>query len=364
MSAAAKQDIRGWKALKPMPRGGRHDHCCCEIDDHRIIIVGGLDAYENILSSGMIYDARTELWTPLPNDMPEPLYSFGIAGNDKYVFVIGGMANRGLSKAVYRLSLETYEWTTMAPMGTARWRLAAVRKGDCIYVFGGVGKFSSLRSVERILFAGFCLRSVERYTIVDNAWEPLPDMKEGRCEHCAVAGSGRDIYIVGGVYTDDSFEIFDSASLLWKTAGTPCKIPGKAYTVAALLKDQYLAVIGGFNKDVNVTADCLIYDTWSKHWSVTPSSVYLLSPRHSFIAVVQDNKIVVAGGVDGQDQVLSSTEYIGIDNLLEYAPLHYPLPLLVFDRILEIGKGDDDRGDTADADEAPRKKAKIVQSNS
>ena len=110
MSAAAKQDIRGWKALKPMPQGGRHHHGCCEINDHRMIIVGGRDADGNRLDSGMIYDARTELWTPLPNDMPEGLCSVAIAVNDKYVFVIGGMpACCEYSNTVYRLSFETFE---------------------------------------------------------------------------------------------------------------------------------------------------------------------------------------------------------------------------------------------------------------
>ena len=139
MSVAAKQNIRGWKALKPMPQGGRYDHGCCEIDGHRMIIVGGANTDSNILSCGMIYDVRTELWTPLPNDMPEPLRNFGIVGNDKYVLVIGCMTPRGgFSKAVYWLSLGTFEWTFMAPMGTARFRFAAVQKGDYIYVFGGV----------------------------------------------------------------------------------------------------------------------------------------------------------------------------------------------------------------------------------
>ena len=125
-----------------------------------------------------------------------------------------------------------------------------------------------------------------------------------------------------------------------------------------------MVVIGGIDNDYDATADCLIYDTWSKHWSVTPSSMDMLTPRHSFIAAVLDSKIVVAGGMDGDRQVLSSTEFIDIDDLLEYAPLHYPLPSLLFNRILEIGKADDDRGNSGYADEAPRKKAKIVQSNS
>ena len=61
-------------------------------------------------------------------------------------------------------------------------------------------------------------------------------------------------------------------------------------------------------------------------------------PREYFTAAVLDGKIVVAGGVDGRDQVLSPAGFIDIDNLLEYAPLHYPLPSLVFGRILEVGK--------------------------
>ena len=48
-----------------------------------MIIFDGRDADGNMLSRGMIYDARIELWTPLPNDMPKSLHCFGIAGNDK-----------------------------------------------------------------------------------------------------------------------------------------------------------------------------------------------------------------------------------------------------------------------------------------
>ena len=70
-----------------MPQGARWCHGCCKIDDHRMIIVGGKHTVAgDILASGMIYDARSELWMPLPNDTPEHLRSFAIGGNDKYVF--------------------------------------------------------------------------------------------------------------------------------------------------------------------------------------------------------------------------------------------------------------------------------------
>ena len=114
------------------------------------------------------------------------------------MFVIGGVPARGIvSNTVYRLSLETFEWTTMAPMGTARYGCAAVRKGDYIYVFGG--------------FSGSVLRLVERYSIIDNAWESLPDMEKERYDHCAVAGPEDDIYIVGGYHRIDTLDILDTA---------------------------------------------------------------------------------------------------------------------------------------------------------
>ena len=64
-----KQRIRGWKKLPPMPGGVREGHGCCEIDDHRMIILGGKDADGNVLSSNFIYDARSKQSTPLPNDV-------------------------------------------------------------------------------------------------------------------------------------------------------------------------------------------------------------------------------------------------------------------------------------------------------
>ena len=193
----------------------------------------------------------------------------------------------------------------MSPMSTAQFGLAAVQKGDNKYVFGGC--------------SGRYLRLVERYSNIDNAWELLPEMEEQRGGHYAIAGSGDDIYIVGGADISESFKIFDTASLLWKSAGPPHEMSGKKYAVAVLLKDQYLVNIGGWDEDSDVTADCLIYDIWSKDWSVTQPSIDILTRRDDDLtADALDEKVVVAGGLDGK----LDSEFIDIDDLLEYAPLH------------------------------------------
>eukprot|EP00816_Leptocylindrus_hargravesii_P013054 CAMPEP_0196804752 /NCGR_PEP_ID=MMETSP1362-20130617/4414_1 /TAXON_ID=163516 /ORGANISM="Leptocylindrus danicus, Strain CCMP1856" /LENGTH=73 /DNA_ID=CAMNT_0042177235 /DNA_START=188 /DNA_END=406 /DNA_ORIENTATION=+ len=68
--SANKQHTNAWRNQQPMILDGRFHHGSAKIDDHRIIIVGGQDADGNDLSSGFIYDARTQQSTPLPNDMP------------------------------------------------------------------------------------------------------------------------------------------------------------------------------------------------------------------------------------------------------------------------------------------------------
>eukprot|EP00814_Leptocylindrus_danicus_P008883 CAMPEP_0116025972 /NCGR_PEP_ID=MMETSP0321-20121206/13491_1 /TAXON_ID=163516 /ORGANISM="Leptocylindrus danicus var. danicus, Strain B650" /LENGTH=75 /DNA_ID=CAMNT_0003498517 /DNA_START=61 /DNA_END=285 /DNA_ORIENTATION=+ len=63
--------------------------------------------------------------------------------------------------------------------------------------------------------------------------------------------------------------------------------------------------------------------------------------RSTHTAAVLDRKIVVAGGAGGKGnefKALASVECIDIDALLQYAPLHYPLPDWIIDRVLEIGK--------------------------
>ena len=58
-NAVNEQHTRGWKELPPMLQGARDSHGCCEIDEHRMIILGGEDDDGNVLSSGFVYDART-----------------------------------------------------------------------------------------------------------------------------------------------------------------------------------------------------------------------------------------------------------------------------------------------------------------
>ena len=67
-------------------------------------------------------------------------------------------------------------------------------------------------------------------------------------------------------------------------------------------------------------------------------------------AAVLDGKIIVAGGEGRDFNALASVECIDADALLEYAQLHFPLPTLLFNRILQIGKFESERVDWIDND--------------
>merc|ERR1712043_13886 len=134
-------------------------------------------------------------------------------------------------------------------------------------------------------------------------------------------------------------DVFDTSSLSWKNPTYLRDMPVvRCRAAAVLLKKKYLVVMGGYDEAWCATAGCLIYDIWCNRWSSTPASMDMNEAREQHTAAVLDGKIVVAGGVGRGSKVLASVECIDADALLEYAPLHYPLPTLLFKRILEIGK--------------------------
>ena len=108
-------------------------------------------------------------------------------------------------------------------------------------------------------------------------------------------------------------------------------------SAAVVLMNRYLVVIGGQDEEEEVTAGCLIYDCSINQWTSTPTLMHMITARYYNTAAVLDGKIVVAGGVN-RGQGLSSMECIDARDVLEYAPLDYPLPELYFNQILQLGK--------------------------
>eukprot|EP00816_Leptocylindrus_hargravesii_P008066 CAMPEP_0196801514 /NCGR_PEP_ID=MMETSP1362-20130617/1283_1 /TAXON_ID=163516 /ORGANISM="Leptocylindrus danicus, Strain CCMP1856" /LENGTH=86 /DNA_ID=CAMNT_0042172525 /DNA_START=5 /DNA_END=262 /DNA_ORIENTATION=+ len=83
-TSADEQDTQARRNQQPM-KLGRSGHGSASIDDHRMIIVGGMDEGGKRLSSGLIYDVRTQQSTPLRHDMPAALVGCCVVVNDEFV---------------------------------------------------------------------------------------------------------------------------------------------------------------------------------------------------------------------------------------------------------------------------------------
>jgi len=122
-----------------------------------------------------------------------------------------------------------------------------------------------------------------------------------------------------------------------------------------------------------VAEHCLIYDFFGNRWSTVPKSMNIMTERGSHCSaalLLRDDGgsdgetnsravvvvvVVVAGGRDENSDIVASAELLmdvrGL--LLEYAPLVYPLPPFLLDKILQFvtngnnndaGEEDDDAG--------------------
>ena len=188
----------------------------------------------------------------------------------------------------------------MALMEISLTACADMLLGDCTYIFGGYSdEYGELTSVER-------------YSILGNTWEDLPNMGVARWDISAVAALRNDIFILGG-YDSRVLALFDTELLEWKAEAILCDMPGlKGAAAAAVLKNRYLVVIAGKGEYFDRSAGWLIYDCWSNQWSRKSASVNMFTARDGHTAAVIDGEIVVAGG-----QYLSSMECIDANDILK-----------------------------------------------
>mmetsp|Transcript_9321 Transcript_9321/g.14023 ORF Transcript_9321/g.14023 Transcript_9321/m.14023 type:complete len:349 (-) Transcript_9321:285-1331(-) len=292
-----------------MPLGARSRHGSCRINEHIMLILGGWDVNDKRCSDGIVYNIKTKEWWTLPHPTPAALAACSVVATaNGRVYVVGGRGSSGKAvNTVYCLSLKTWRWTNMAPMGTGRYGCAIALAAGYIHVFGGEGG------------NGRVLKSVERYSIVDDTWEYLPSMAEERKYHSAALFGADNIVIVGGAR---SVLVFDVFLKRWKTKGAYNlrDMPGERHAAAVVaLKNRYLMVIGGYrSEEVPDASSCYIFDWSSNRWFKTPASMNMSTPRRFHSATVLDGKIVVAGGYSNHDGCLSSMECIDVNTILNY----------------------------------------------
>jgi hypothetical protein len=157
------------------------------------------------------------------------------------------------------------------------------------------------------------------YILLDHVggWLPTGNLNVPRSGHTATLLPDGTVLVVGGWSMDaatkaivklDSAELYDPATGIWTPTGS-LATPRSGHT-ATLLSTGKVLVAGGdetyLSPGLGLGGTTELYDPTTGSWSATGN---LNIPRIDFTATVLTNgKVLVAGGVDNQNEILSSAE--------------------------------------------------------
>jgi N-acetylneuraminic acid mutarotase len=255
-------------------------------------------------------------WTTVA---PMPTARFGLAaatGADGRIYAIGGLYGSVLNTVeAYTPGLNL--WSTRASMPTAREALAAAAAFDGrIYVFGGEGSL------------GTAVNTAEAYNPFSNTWSTVAPMPTARIGVTAATGRDGRIYAIGGLRFNintnsqeilNTVEAYNPFSNTWSTVA-PMPTP-RSDPAAATGLDGRIYVFGGLDESFNISNTVEAYSPFSNTWSTVapmPTARWELAA-----AAGPYGRINVLGG-DGSSGTLNTVEtYNAFTNHWSSAP---PMP--------------------------------------
>ena len=263
--------------------------------DGNIIVAGGFGVGGD-LTTVQIYNIGGQVWTsgasvPVPN-----CEGTAVTVNDVF-YVIGGRTNKNV---FFSYDLFTDTWNTTLPaLPSPRAGLASAVVGDMIYVMGGRTGTAPL--------SGTPLATVERYDILNNAWQTMAPLPSPRMD-LAAAAVGNKIFVFGGstgflagMMTD--VDVYDPNTDTWDTSPTDMLTP-RAVMYACADKGGMIYLIGGTSDGTTATGVVEAYkvstDTWITGYASIPT------PRGEAGAVSHAGGIYMVGGAQPHSGTFAS----------------------------------------------------------
>ena len=252
---------------------------------------------------------NVEVGWQLGSPMPSPARSeLPAVTLDGLIYVPGGFGDER--------RLDAYDplddaWQTLAPMPDGRHHLMATAFNDSLYIIGGA-----------IAGSWNPGDTVWRYDPPANTWTELPPMPESRLAGAAVTLDDK-IYVVGGAGGSEALLEWMPDSGGWRSLSGPGQ-PREHVNAVAFQNELW--VIGGRWQGTGELATVEIFDPTIETWREGPS---MNVARAGFAAAVVRDHLFVAGGeviINGQE-TLGLVEVLAPDSdTWQFAP-ELPVPM-------------------------------------
>jgi len=302
-----------WSATGSMVHP-RHLHTATLLHDGRVLVAGGAGPDGNQQQSSELYDPAKGTWTATGNlnfarqDHTATLLPNGM---DRKVLVAGGSGPSGLLASAELYDPATGRWTVTGSMHTARQDQAATLLATGkVLVAGGVGPTPGL------------LASAELFDPATGTWSATGSLNTARIGHTATVLEGGNVLVAGGSDGSNilaSAELYNPATGAWSATGS--LNTARAFHTATLLPNHggQVLVAGGFGgQQAFALASAEAYlpktGTWTRQGS-------MITGRNSHTATfLPDGRVLVAGGTDSNNHLLTSAELFSSPTALELAP--------------------------------------------
>ena len=275
---------------------GRHGHSATLLEDGRILVVGGYNARDSWLIDAEIFDPARNTWSVTFSPSPHGVGHTATRMSDGRVLLVGGCIGSGIcTERVEIFNSSNNSWQVAASLPSDRASHAAVlmKDGRVLIVGGG--------SAAGIPLGGDAMI----YDPIADTWTTTTPMITPRLfTQCILLRDGRVLAVGGTALSDPSnesmvmgTEIFDPTSMVWIAAAN-LNQPRYGHTLIMLADGQVLA-IGGAQSYSSMDQNSYrrqieVYNAATNTWTVIGELPY---PRvYSTATLLPNGDVWMAGG--------------------------------------------------------------------
>ncbi len=250
-------------------------------DNERVLVTGGYNA--GYLNSCELYDVVTNTWrVTTPMSVERNWHTATLIKDTWKVLVAGGYNSSGYLSSCEIFNRADRTWSSTGSMNVAREHHTATT-----YIDSGKGVGKVLVTGGKNL--GEVLISCEVWD--GTSWSAAWSMSTPRESHTATTLPNGNVFVAGGKNTSgwlSSCEIYDPAVNYWMISTATIH---KGYHTATLLKDGNVLI-------TRKSGACQLYDYVADAMNPTGSTNYGYRGESYTATLLQNGKVLIAGGAD------------------------------------------------------------------